>query len=230
MKAIVLNQVSRAYGRGFALHRVSLRLDPGSTTVILGGNGAGKTTLINILATLDKPTYGDVLYDDWDWETFAKRGRRNIGWVSHDSLLYPELTGRENLEFFARMYGMDDVSAISERWIATVGLTESADRHVSTYSRGMRQRLSVARALLHKPALLLLDEPLTGLDRHARQEMLDLFSSLRDEGRIVVMITHDFELPSQFLDRLVILRSGKLTYSGEVKDAEDLLEKFRDFA
>jgi len=231
MKAIVLEEVSKAYGRSFALHRVSMRLEPGQTTVVLGGNGAGKSTLINILATLDQPSSGTVKFDDWAWSTFARRGRHNIGWVSHDSLLYPELTGRENLEFYGRMYGLDeDHTTLADRWIKTVGLSDAADRRVSTYSRGMRQRLSVARALLHDPALLLLDEPLTGLDRGARQDMLALFSGLRDQGRFVIMITHDFDLPDSFLDRLLVLRSGKLTYFGEVSDAEDMLEKFREFA
>lgn len=229
MKSIRLIDVSRAFGRTFALHRVSLELEPGSTTILLGANGAGKTTLLNILATLDAPTSGEIHYgEDVDWQNFSRRGRRNIGWVSHDSLVYDDLTGMENLEFYADLYGVgaDPCAA----WLDRVGLTDAADQLVRTYSRGMRQRLSIARALLHAPSILLLDEPLTGLDRVGRGEILELLSKLRDQGRFIVMITHDLDLPEDFVDNLAVLNRGKLAFFGPIDDSSDMVRLFRDHA
>ncbi len=229
MKSIRLIDVSRAFGRTFALHRINLELEPGSTTILLGANGAGKTTLLNILATLDAPTSGQLVYGEGiDWQTFARRGRKNIGWVSHDSLVYDELTGLENLEFYANLYGVDRQSC--KGWLEKVGLSDAADQMVRNYSRGMRQRLSIARALLHAPSMLLLDEPLTGLDRDGREDILALLAALRDQGRFVVMITHDLDLPADFVDNLAILNRGQLAFFGPLVESSDMVRLFRDHA
>lgn len=225
MRRVELNEVSRAFGRNFALHRVTMNLERGTATVLVGENGAGKTTLLNIIATLDRPTSGRIRYDDRSFDDFARRGRGSIGWVSHDSLVYDDLTGAENLTFYARMYGMSDPPAVAARWLERVGLETVGDRRVRAYSRGMRQRLSVARALLHDPALVLLDEPMTGLDRPGRELLLGLFAELRDGGKIVVMITHDLHLAREFVDSVVVLKRGKLTFQGR----QDVLEAFAEF-
>lgn len=222
MQRVVLDEVSRVYGRSFALHRVTAEFAAGTATVLLGENGAGKTTLLNILATIDRPTSGRVMFGERTFDGFARGGRRSIGWVSHDSLVYEDLTGRENLEFYARMYELPDPAKIAGHWLAQVGLEDSADQRVAAYSRGMRQRLSVARALIHAPKLLLLDEPLTGLDRPGRETLLKVFGDQRDAGCIVVMITHDLHVTREFVDRVVVLKRGKVTYSGET----DLLDAY----
>ncbi len=227
MNRVLLEEVSRVYGRTFALHRVSLEFEEGTSTLLLGGNGAGKTTLINILATLDQPTSGKVEFDGRPWSTMAAHGRGQIGWVSHDALVYPELTGRENLHFYARMYGVEDTKKVAIKWLERVGLSDAADKRVSSYSRGMRQRLSVARALIHTPRLILLDEPLTGLDRDGRALMLDMFAKLRDQGCILVMITHDLGIDHPIVDRIAVLKSGKLAYVGRPTEDMDLLEAYR---
>ena len=215
MKQIELVDVSRAFGRMFALHRVSLTLQQASVTALVGGNGAGKTTLLNILATLDRPTAGQLSYDGVGHVQFARSARQRIGWVSHDTLVYDDLSGRENLRFFASMYGLSDPESLAERWLDRVGLADVGDRRVHTYSRGMRQRLSVARALLHEPELVLLDEPLTALDQQGRGVILELLAALRDRGAIVVLITHDLRIADDVVDQVVVLRQGKLTYHGE---------------
>lgn len=227
MKRVLLEEVSRVYGRSFALHRVNLQLDEGTSTLLLGENGAGKTTLINILATLDKPSSGDVSFDGRPWDVMAKHGRGRIGWVSHDSLVYDELTGRENIEFYARMYGVDQPPAVAEKWLDRVHLAHAADKRVASYSRGMRQRLSIARALVHAPRLVLLDEPLTGLDRDGRGLMLDMFAKLRDQGCILVMITHDLGIEHPLVDRIAVLKDGKLAYAGTPSEDMNLLEAYR---
>lgn len=224
MNEIVLDEVSRAFGRSFALHRVSMTLTRGSLTVLLGPNGAGKTTLINILATLDRPTAGSVKFGELGLEEFSKRGRHNIGWVGHDGLIYDDLTGLENLHFFANMYGVD--KAACAKWLHRVGLNDAADQLVKQYSRGMRQRLSIARALLHNPPLLLLDEPLTGLDPAGQKTMLELFGQLKHQGRILVMITHDLDLPAEFVDQVAVLERGRLKYLGPMLDRDSLLAHY----
>lgn len=230
MKSIELREVSRHYGRNYALHRVSTTLAAGELTAILGGNGAGKTTLLNILATLDPPSQGHVLYGGQPWPEFARRGRSKIGWVSHDTLLYSELTGRENLLFYARMYALDAPIERVKAWIERVGLTHAADQRVDTYSRGMKQRLTVARALIHAPRLILLDEPTTGLDQAGTQQVIDLFTGLRDKGRVVILITHDLNLLANRIDRLLILRRGKLTFDGTPRTHEEILQAYEEHA
>ncbi len=228
MKALTPKNVSKVYGREFALHRVNLTFKAGSTTIVFGGNGAGKTTLMNLIATLDSPSDGTIQYGDVDFKTFARRGRRNIGWVSHDSLLYPELTGRENLEFYANMYGLKDVEETASHWLDRVSLTHAAHKRVRTYSRGMSQRLSIARAMIHKPAILLLDEPMTGLDEPSRNAMFSLFREARDSGHILIMITHDFDFPPDFADHIAILNQGKLAFFEPFDEGMNLLTLFRE--
>ncbi|MBA2661911.1 MAG: ABC transporter ATP-binding protein [Bradymonadaceae bacterium] len=230
MNTVHLRSLSRSYGRLFALHRVTTSLHAGSITAILGGNGAGKTTLINILATLDSPTAGEVLYDACSWSHFARRHRARIGWVSHDSLLYDELSGRENLQFYARMYGLKHPEEIAQRWLERVGMNEAADRRVATYSRGMRQRLTVARALIHEPSLVLFDEPTSGLDQQGINEVGALLAELREAGRIVVLITHDFHVLDANIDRLLILKRGKLTFDEDAHSSAEILDAYAKFA
>ena len=212
MKSIRLKNVSRVYGRRFALHRVNIEFQSGQLTVILGHNGAGKTTLMNILATVDQPTQGSLSYDNISFDQFAKSHRDKIGWVSHEALLYNDLSGRENLNFFAAMYGVDKSNV--DLWLKKVDLENAADDRVSTYSRGMRQRISIARAMVQNPSLILLDEPLTGLDPSSRRQMLELFDELKSKGKTLIMITHDISIPDRFVDRVLLLKDGKLTYDG----------------
>lgn len=230
MKHIKLEQVSRHYGRHFALHRVSTNIRAGEITALMGSNGAGKTTLLNILAGIEAPSSGEVHYDAWSWQQFAKHGRHLVGWVSHSALLYMDLTGRENLEFYASMYGLNKIKAHCTQWLERVGLSESADRRVSVYSRGMVQRLTIARALLHNPELLLLDEPLTGLDREARAQMGDLFLAQRDQGKVVILSTHDLHTLSTICDRMLVLRKGQLQHDGTPNSRGELIETYEQFA
>lgn len=230
MKQIALKEISRHFGRHFALHRVSLTLRAGEVSAIMGANGAGKTTLLNILAGVEEPSSGQVSYDAWDWKQFSRHGRHLVGWVSHAPLLYMDLTGRENLTFYATMYGLSDAETRCQRWLERVGLEQAADKRVETYSRGMVQRLTIARALLHDPALLLLDEPLTGLDRKARAEMGELFLEQRAAGKILLMSTHDLGALSTICDRMFILRKGKLVHESTPQDAASLIDIYERHA
>ena len=230
MRRVRIRSLSRVFGRQFALHRVSLELEAGTITGLVGDNGAGKTTLLNIIATLDPPTSGEINYDKLSWEQFSRQARARIGWVSHDSLVYDDLTGRENLRFFGDLYGLDDLDALVTQWLERVGLTNASDQRVGTYSRGMRQRLTLARALIHDPSLVLLDEPLTGLDQGGRRVMADVFARLRQEKKIVAMVTHDLATLAELADQVAILRAGKLVDFSEVDSEYDLMEAYAENA
>jgi heme exporter protein A len=207
--------LTRIFGRHYALHRVDARLNQGEVSLILGPNGAGKSTLLSILATLDRPSAGKVFYGDGvGRRVMEQRGRGLIGWVAHDSLVYSELTGAENLRFYARLYGLDTVSKRVDRALRKVGLESASHQAVRTYSRGMRQRLSVARALLNSPRLLILDEPFTGLDGDGRRLVTDLLLEAKEAGCLVILSTHVLDLPRGFVDHTLVLKRGRRVYHG----------------
>jgi len=201
--------VSRSYGRRWALSRVSLRCEAGEIVGILGPNGAGKSTLLAIAAGLLSPSAGRVHYGDLDARPGAPL-RQCIGLVGHDLYLYPELTAAENLTFYARLHGISDVAARVDRALERAQLTARRDDQVLGFSRGMRQRLTLERAMLHAPRLVLLDEPFTGLDDASTLSLVARLEDLRASGRIVLIATHDLEIVDGLLTRAVMLREGKL--------------------
>ncbi|MBU1879383.1 MAG: heme ABC exporter ATP-binding protein CcmA [Chloroflexi bacterium] len=204
--------ITKRYGYKVALRQVSLDVPAGQFVALFGPNGAGKTTLIKIFATLLRPSEGQVTIAGLDTRKDAQQVRAQMGLVSHASLLYETLTAAENLIFNARLYGMADPAARAAELLDQVGLTPVADDPVRTFSRGMKQRLSIARALVPRPALLLLDEPFTGLDQSATATLRDLLAGLRAQGRTVFMITHDLEAGLDVADRALILHRGRLVH------------------
>jgi ABC-type multidrug transport system ATPase subunit len=207
---VTFDEISKSFGRRRALARVSLECRAGEVLGLLGPNGAGKSTLLAIASTLMAPTTGRVRYGEQTVRTGGGTLRARIGVLAHDLHLYPELTARENLEFFARLYGLEKVSARVDAALARAGLSERGNDVVGGFSRGMRQRLAVERALLHEPRLVLFDEPFTGLDDDARQALLGRLRALRDGGAIVLVATHDFGTVDPVLDRAALLRDGRL--------------------
>jgi heme exporter protein A len=198
--AVTVSGVSRVYGRRRALHGVSFDASSGSIVGVLGPNGAGKSTLLGIVSTLLRPTSGSVAYGPaGPAEPAAVRAR--IGVLGHDLFLYPELTARENLTFFAGLYGCADVRDRVDDALARAGLSARADDATVGFSRGMRQRVALERALIHDPRLVLLDEPFTGLDEASAASLLARLRGLRDSGRIVVLATHDLDLADGLLDK-----------------------------
>mgnify|MGYP006296643293 CR=1 FL=1 len=230
MQAITLDSVSRVYGRIFAVHRLSAEFRAGRVTALVGDNGSGKTTLLTLLATLEQPTDGTITYDDVGWRSFAKNYRDRVGWIAHDSLVYEELTGRENLDFYAGMHGSDAGETSVDEWLDRVGLAEAADRRVSAYSRGMQQRLSIARALLHDPDLLLLDEPLTGLDRKGRRTVIELIDEWRRRQKLIVLASHDLQTLDELADTVAIMRRGKLAQISEADEIDSVADLYREYA
>ncbi len=207
--AVTLTDVSRHFGRRRALSRVSLTLRAGQIAGLLGPNGAGKSTLIGILATLVAPTSGDVRYGSGSAGELGDALRRRIGLLAHDLYLYPELSARQNLDFFARLYGLDADRTVTAA-LESAGLMERAADDVAGFSRGMRQRLALERALLHRPKLVLLDEPFTGLDDRAVGIVSNRLRRLAADGTIVLLATHDLDVADGLVDRVVLIRDGRL--------------------
>ncbi len=207
---LTLSDVSRHFGRRRALSRVSFSCAAGDIFGLLGPNGAGKSTLLAILATLLRPSSGDVRYGDRSVQGGGAGIRARLGLLGHELQLYPELTAAENLRFFARLYGLPDVGARIRHALGQAALVDRADDPVSGFSRGMRQRLALERALLHGPRLLLLDEPFTGLDQASAAALVARLRALAAGGRMIVLATHDLDLAEGLLTRSAILKEGRV--------------------
>jgi heme exporter protein A len=202
-----------------------LSCEAGEVIGLLGPNGAGKSTLLGILSTLVVPSSGEVCYGDTTARVGGPALRARIGLLAHDLHLYPELTAGENLEFFARLYGVPSARRVAGEALERAGLSERRDEVVSGFSRGMRQRLALERALLHGPRLVLLDEPFTGLDDQATSALVGRLRELRARGGLVMVATHDLEVAEGLLDRVAVLHEGRLVELAG--GAGSLRERFR---
>jgi heme exporter protein A len=208
--SIAAIDVGRHFGRRKALSQVSFECHAGEIVGLLGPNGAGKSTLLSILATLLSPSTGRVEYGQTTADAAGASLRRRLGVLGHDLYLYPELTARENLEFFARLYGLDNPRRAVVAGLEHAALSARADDVVNGFSRGMRQRLALERALLHQPRLLLLDEPFTGLDQTSSAALAARLKGLRDAGCLILLATHDLEVAADIVSRVLFLRGGRL--------------------
>lgn len=215
VKQVSLRGIFKDYGEKRALSDVSLTLQAGQVTALLGENGAGKSTLLGVLGMQIRPTRGKLLLDGRDADSIDGMWlRQQLSLLSHEPRCYADLSARENLHFFSKLY--DHGGSESQRQqqvsdlLSRVGLTHAADRPSRTYSRGMVQRLALARAILHKPSILLLDEPYTGLDQEGVRLLSSLIAEERARGAMIVVISHDFEPLAALLDVAAVLRRGRL--------------------
>ena len=205
MIAVQVQNVSKIYGRTAALRDVSLELDAGRFYVLRGENGAGKSTLMRIIAGLSYPTQGQV-------KIFGVRNREalaQIGYMAHAPLVYDELSGMENLRFFAQLYGINSDAPL-EAALERVGLDPKLSRHAGQYSQGMRQRLSLARAMFHSPRLIMLDEPFSNVDPDSAAQIARLLAELRSSGATILLITHQLGLLANLADEFLFLSAGRL--------------------
>lgn len=206
---IALHNVQRFYGRHIVLNALNLHFESGTSTALMGANGAGKSTILRILSTLLPVHDGEVVAGGkLNYHTHRDVLRPTIGLVAHEPMLYLDLSARENLQLWADLYALDKPQI--DAWLQAVDLASVQDQLVGGFSRGMKQRLAVARAMLHQPTLILFDEVLTGLDYASRQRIWDLLRALRKAGRIVVMATHIFDHPEDAVCRGVVLRNGRV--------------------
>jgi heme exporter protein A len=207
--SVALLEVSRHFGRRRALSRISLTASAGDIVGLLGPNGAGKSTLITMLATLTRPSEGEIRYGNEPASRLGSALRTRIGLLAHELHLYSELSARENLAFFARLYGLDSGTRVDEA-LASAGLADRADDAVGGFSRGMRQRLALERSLLHAPRLVLLDEPFTGLDDRAVGLIAERLRVLASSGAIVILATHDLDLADGLVTRVALIKDGRM--------------------
>jgi ABC-type multidrug transport system ATPase subunit len=206
---VAIEDVSRTFGRRRALSHVKIDAVAGDVIALLGPNGAGKSTLLNILSSLMRPTSGAVRYGDVTAEGVGDKLRGRIGFLGHELFLYSDLSARENLTFAARLYGLRDVTGTVERGLVRAQLADRADDRVGGFSRGMRQRLALERALLHQPRLVLLDEPFTGLDDRSADALIDRIKELGRTGAIIFAATHDFDYAARIATRAACVIRGR---------------------
>ena len=206
--ALRISHLTKRFGSFRAISDLNLRIEEGQFVSLFGPNGAGKTTLLKLVAGLLKPTGGTISlrFNGWGPE------RRHVGYVSHQSLLYPEMTGYENLLFYARLYGVAHPRERSGRMLERMGLSAAGEPLVREYSRGMKQRLTLGRALLHEPRLLLLDEPYVGLDQQGNRLLTRILRSLKDGTHTVLLVTHNLAEGLELCDRVLIQHRGSLVY------------------
>jgi ABC-2 type transport system ATP-binding protein len=222
---ILFDHVSKWYGSVLALNQVTLELT-GGITGLVGANGAGKSTLLRLATGQLKPTLGSVTIrgvDAWDW-----RARRLIGYCPDVDAFYEDLSGRKFVSLMARLCGYDrrEAAERTEAVLERVGMIDRADRKVQGYSKGMRQRIKLAQALLHDPELLILDEPLAGIDPIGRQELLELFQQLAAQGKCLLISSHELEALEKLTNHVAIMARGRVAAVGTLQQIRELLDDY----
>jgi heme exporter protein A len=192
------------------LSGVDLLIEKGETVAILGPNGAGKSTLLKVLATLIKPTSGRVVINEMDLKKNHIQIKKIMGYLPHSSLLYDHYSPLENLVFFGNIYGVKNIEQRAVELVKEVGLSFFLNEPVKNFSRGMIQRIAIARAIVHEPEILLLDEPHTGLDQGAISILNNVILSMKQKGTTTLMVTHDFKQAAEICDRIIIVKNGKI--------------------
>ena len=226
MSIIEIKDLSKKFGMHVALDGISLSVSPGESFAILGPNGAGKTTLVRVLSTLLKPTSGTVKIAGHDVAEEPEKIKRQIGVVSHNPFLYDDLTAFENLAFYADLYGVgqENIDAL----IKKVDLYERKDNLVGEFSRGMKQRLSIARSLLHEPQILILDEPGSGLDIQSKRMFYGTIKGLNEKGATVLLTTHYLEEVEELCQKAAILDRGTVRASGTLDEIKGEAKSLED--
>jgi heme exporter protein A len=208
--------LTKKFGYKTALRDVDIYLKEGDSLALFGPNGAGKSTMIQVLGSLMQPTSGSVRIAGYETRRDRQALRQIIGLIGHQTFLYPQLTAYENLKFYGAMY---DVSRVNDRIsevLDIVALSDYRNDTVENFSRGMQQRLSIGRAIIHDPRIMFLDEPFTGLDQQSREDFIKLILQFRDQGKTVIMASHHLHLGLELCNQAAILKSGKIVYQREV--------------
>ncbi|MEH7480031.1 ABC transporter ATP-binding protein [Neobacillus drentensis] len=207
---IEIKKLTKQADNKLILRGVDLSIKKGETVAILGPNGAGKSTLLKVLATLIKPTSGSILVNNMDLKKNHIKIKKIMGYLPHSSLLYDHYTPLENIVFFGNIYGVRNVEQRAIALVKEVGLSFFLNEPVKNFSRGMIQRIAIARAIVHEPELLLLDEPHTGLDQVAITILNNVILSMKAKGTTTLMVTHDFKQAAEICDRIIIVKNGKI--------------------
>ncbi|WP_040208136.1 ABC transporter ATP-binding protein [Neobacillus jeddahensis] len=215
---IEIKKLTKQADNKLILRSVDLSIKKGETVAILGPNGAGKSTLLKVLATLIKPTSGQVVINGLDLKKNAISIKKLLGYLPHSSLLYDHYSPLENLIFFGNIYGVNKVEEKAIKLVKDVGLSFFLNEPVKNFSRGMIQRIAIARAIVHDPEILLLDEPHTGLDQGAISILNNVILSMKEKGATTLMVTHDFKQAAEICDRIIIVKNGKIVDDFVIED------------
>ncbi|MFS0776020.1 ABC transporter ATP-binding protein [Neobacillus sp. 3P2-tot-E-2] len=207
---IEIKKLTKQADNKLILRGIDLSITQGETVAILGPNGAGKSTLLKVLATLIKSTSGFVKINGLDLKKDHIEVKKMFGYLPHSSLLYDHYTPLENLVFFGNLYGVKDVEDRARKLVNEVGLSFFINEPVKNFSRGMVQRIAIARAIIHEPKIMLLDEPHTGLDQGAISILNNVVLSMKQKGCTTLMVTHDFKQAAEICDRIIIVKNGKI--------------------
>jgi heme exporter protein A len=218
--AIEVEALSKSFGNNRALSDIDLKVGRGEHVTVFGPNGAGKTTLVKILSTLSRPSAGMVRVDGEDIRNNPVKIRRRISLVSHETFLYDDLTVYENLKFYGKMYDVPDLEESIHEVVSRVRLESRLHDRICILSHGMQQRVSIARAIIHNPSILFLDEPEVGLDPQAVVMLRDVLESVNTPERTIVMTTHNLKQGVEMGDRVIILDGGKIVYQASRSEIE----------
>lgn len=216
--ALESEDIRKTFGHFTALAGVTLNVEQGEFLALFGRNGAGKTTFLKIAATLVRYTHGTLRVQGVDISEEPEKARRHIGFLSHNTYLYRDLNPVENLRFFAQLYGLREPEARIQSLLDRVGLRRRVSDPVRAFSRGLHQRLGIARVMLHDPSIILLDEPYTGLDANAVEILNQMLDEAAAAGKTIILTTHDMEQGLRSATRAVIIDRGKIVFSGNGKD------------
>ena len=216
--ALQSENIRKTYGHFTALAGVSLNIKRGEFLTLFGRNGAGKTTFLKVAATLVRPTQGKLHIEGIDVDEKSEEARRHIGFLSHNTYVYRDLSPLENLRFFARLYGVDGSDERLKALLDRVGLRRRMNDPVRAFSRGLNQRVGIARVMLHDPSLILLDEPYTGLDAHAVETLNTMLDEAHSRGKTVILTTHDLEHGLRASTRAVIIDRGQVVFDQAASD------------
>ena len=214
-----VRNVTKFFGDLAALKEVSLSLTCGESALLYGPNGAGKTTLLRMLASLARPSSGEILFAGTNIEHDGAGAKAAIGFVSHATFLYGELTVRENLRFFGSLFGLTQLGKKIDAALEMFDMRSREDVFARDLSRGLQQRATLARAFLHDPDFVILDEPFTGLDHQSVKKLEELMLRLPEQGKSLLFSTHDFEQGAALATRLVALKAGRVRYDGPLAEA-----------
>ena len=227
-----LRGLTKKYGGKAVLRGLNLEVPTGQMCVLLGPNGAGKSTLIRILCTLTRPSTGEVIIDGRSTVEEPAEARRAIGAVLHETLLYEDLTAAENIRFYSRLFGMRTDDKGIDELLGRVGMLHRRNDRVGEFSRGMKQRMAIARAMVGTPKLMLLDEPFTGLDVRSKDQVSSMLAEAASKGTTVLMTAHDPEMAHDLAQRLLVLVDGRIAYDREKASVSkaDFVAEYRRLA
>jgi heme exporter protein A len=229
--ALDSHEIEKRFGFRTAVRNLTLQVERGEFVALFGRNGAGKTTFLKIAATLMRPTKGRLVIEGYDVNGEPEKARRRIGFLSHNTFVYRDLSALDNLKFFSRLYSVDDSEDRVLALLDRVGLRRLAGQPVRSFSRGLQQRVGIARVLLHDPSLLLLDEPYTGLDAQATATLNSILDESAASGKTVILTTHDLDQGLRAATRAVIIDKGRVVASSDARDpaAREAYERYIRF-